>query len=119
MADYAGTDVQGALSIDLDPGLTIGNSNYNVSYWIGVRTPEVAAGMSFDMFATDDLAFEAVSSAGNLDGSAVGSLQGLFMFRYAGLQSGNGARVFHAEIGVFSLLGTLRYDYFITLSTAP
>lgn len=112
MAKYHDENVAGSVHVDLDPALGWGEDMYRVDFWIGIRTTEVASGISAQADATDPLAFQSLNAySGAADGSIAGSIQGSFLFNYAGVESGNGARTFSFDTGVFSPGGTLRYDW--------
>jgi hypothetical protein len=113
---YAVPGSEGSISINLDPNLDIGNGSYQVLYWFGIRTTEPGAGMTLEAYATDRLGFESQNGHQTpLNGSASGSIQGMFVFDYAGLESNNAGRSFHMELGVFSPGGAVEYDYRIFL----
>jgi hypothetical protein len=117
---YAVPGSEGSLVIDLDPTLGLGSGSYQIFYWFGIRTPESGAGMTLEAYATDRLGFESQNGHQTpLNGAAAGSIQGVFVFDYAGVESNNASRSFHMDLGVFSPGGSVEYDYRIFLNAVP
>ena len=105
MPSFAEQNKAGNTSVDAGAAHLI-PGKYLVLYWVGVSATEAASGYSFDMTCTDTIGNLCVQSGGVGDGNSPSSLQGAFSFEFIG-----GDLPFTFDIGVFSPVGLLRYDY--------
>jgi hypothetical protein len=107
-------DRSAADSLDIRAGIGDPNSTLKlVHWWVSPSVLEVGSGFSIDCSCTDVLGNASTDTGGVGDGNSAVGKSGIFFF-YCDASS-----PFTFDVGYFSPLGIMRYDYRVIVSSAP